>query len=125
LAIDDDPAVRELLVRALGEAGYEVVAVPDGQSGLAAAKEAEFELLLTNSFMPGLHGTPFMAHLKQAFTNLPILHLDDVRPFRLSALLEAVALAMPDRLLASETRLSSEVLQGHMPRALSSSHGSG
>jgi CheY-like chemotaxis protein len=97
LAIDDDPAVREMIVRALEEVGYEVVAVPDGQSGLAAAREDAFDLLLTNSFMPGLHGASFLAHLRQTFTGLPILHLDDIKPFGLTALLEAVALAVSDR----------------------------
>ena len=105
LAVDDEPAVRELVVRALEEGGYEVVAVPDGQSGVAAAKEASFDLLVINSFMPGLHGVQLIAHLQRVFPGLPILHLDDVKPFGLTALLEAVAQALPDR-CSSRTSLA-------------------
>jgi CheY-like chemotaxis protein len=38
LVVDDERAVRELVVRALREAGYEVVAVSDGLAALEAAK---------------------------------------------------------------------------------------
>jgi DNA-binding response OmpR family regulator len=38
--VDDEPAVRALVMRALREAGYEVVAVWDGEAGLIAAKSA-------------------------------------------------------------------------------------
>jgi CheY-like chemotaxis protein len=38
LVVDDEPAVRELIVRALGEVGYDVVAVPEGRAGVQKAK---------------------------------------------------------------------------------------
>ena len=49
LVVDDEPAIRDLLVRALGMAGYDVVAVGWG-SGLIAARNAElpYDLVVTN-----------------------------------------------------------------------------
>ena len=115
LVVDDEPAIRELLVRALGEAGYEVVAVRDGEAGLTAAKGAElpYDLVVTNSYMPGLSGEQLIGHLRKLYPGLPILHLDDLahpigpnapsvptlyKPFSIDALLEAVAGSLEERL---------------------------
>jgi CheY-like chemotaxis protein len=119
LVVDDEPAVRELIVRALQEAGYEVVAVKDGEAGLEAAKSAgvPYDLVLTNSYMPTMTGEQLIGHLRQLFPRLPILHLDDLshpigpnaemvptlyKPFSITALLEAVALAIAERTVKRE-----------------------
>jgi CheY-like chemotaxis protein len=98
LAVDDEPAVRALVVRALEEVGYEVVAVPDAPSGLAATRESAFDLVVTNTFLRSVPGDRLIADLRGLFPDLPILHLDDVKPFGIDALLQAVALALSDRL---------------------------
>ena len=114
LVVDDEPAVRELIMRALQGAGYEVVAVRDGEAGLDAAKSAglPYDLVLTNSYMPTMSGEQLIGHLRQLFPHLPILHLDDLsqpigpnaekvptlyKPFSITVLLEAVALAIAER----------------------------
>ena len=114
LVVDDEPAVRELIVRALQGAGYEVVAVRNGEAGLDAAKSAgvPYGLVLTNSYMPTMSGEQLIGHLRQLFPHLPILHLDDLsqpigpnaekvptlyKPFSITVLLEAVALAIAER----------------------------
>ena len=111
LVVDDEPAVRALVMRALQEAGYEVVAVRDGEAGLHAAKSAgiPYDLVVTNSYMPTMTGEQLIGYLRELFPGLPILHLDDLshpigphaekvrtlyKPFSLTALLEAVALAI-------------------------------
>ena len=80
LVVDDEPTVRALLTRALREEGYEVVAVTDGEAGLNAAETAAkpYDLVVTNSFMPHMHGEELIAHLRELFPSLPILHLDDL-----------------------------------------------
>jgi DNA-binding response OmpR family regulator len=114
LVVDDEPAVRELLIRALGLAGYDVVAVRDGEAGLAAARGADlpYDLVVTNSYMPGLSGEQLIGHLRKLYPGLPILHLDDLahpiglnagsvptlyKPFSIDVLLEAVARCMEER----------------------------
>jgi DNA-binding response OmpR family regulator len=106
LIVDDEPALRQLLVRALESEGYEVVAVNDGQAGYDAARTAgrPYDLVITNNYMPHMSGTELIGHLTSLFPDLPILHLDDLsrpkalpdgaptlyKPFRLEVLSESV-----------------------------------
>ena len=80
LVVDDEPMVRALIVRALTDAGYEVVAVADGPAALDAARGAvvEFDLIVTNNYMPGLNGPELIARVRRDFPSLPILHIDDI-----------------------------------------------
>ena len=80
LVVDDEPMVRALIARVLSDAGYEVVAVANGQAALDAARGAEvgFNLVVTNNYMPGLNGAELIARVRQDFPSLPILHIDDI-----------------------------------------------
>jgi DNA-binding response OmpR family regulator len=80
LVVDDEPMVRALITRALTDDGFEVVAVANGLAALDAARtaEAEFDLIVTNNYMPGLTGPELIARVRQDFPFLPILHVDDV-----------------------------------------------
>jgi len=107
LVVDDEPAVRQLVVRILSEAGYAVTAVTDGWDGVsAAASGLPYDLVVTNSFLPHLTGEQLVGYLRRLYPKQPILHLDDLgrpigqdlrisppRPqtFRVTALLNAVA----------------------------------
>jgi two-component system, cell cycle response regulator CpdR len=109
LVVDDEPMVRALIARALTDDGHEVVAVANGQAALDAARgaEAPFDLIVTNSYMPGLSGAQLIARVRQDFPDLPILHVDDInrrkrvnplvddvptiyKPFRIASLQEMV-----------------------------------
>jgi two-component system cell cycle response regulator CpdR len=80
LVVDDEPMVRALIARALTDEGYEVVAVADGRAALDAARgaKAEFDMIVTNNYMPGLSGPELIERIRQDFPRLPILHIDDV-----------------------------------------------
>ncbi|MFO0453216.1 MAG: diguanylate cyclase [Pseudomonadota bacterium] len=56
LLADDDPVARLLTSRLLKKAGYDVVAVADGERALAALRESFCPVLLTDWEMPGLDG---------------------------------------------------------------------
>src|SRR5688572_33347685 len=86
LVVDDEPMVRALIARALADEGYEVVAVTDGHAALDAARgaEVEFDLIVTNNYMPGLSGPELIARVRQDFPNLPILHINDISRRRAS-----------------------------------------
>jgi CheY-like chemotaxis protein len=108
LVVDDEPMVRALIARALTDEGYEVVAVANGRAALDAARgaEAEFDLIVTNNYMPGLSGPELIARVRQDFPRLPILHINDIvrrgakklpsdvptiyKPFSVAALRQAV-----------------------------------
>jgi CheY-like chemotaxis protein len=80
LVVDDEPMVRALITRILTDAGYEVVAVANGQAALDAARQATdgFDLIVTNNYMPGLTGPELVARVRRDFPDLPILHVDDI-----------------------------------------------
>jgi len=113
LVVDDEPALRELMTRALSQEGYEVVAVNDGEVGLTATKTAEkpYDLVITNTCLPHLSGEQLIAHLRELYPDLPILHLEDLTrpkageivvptlfsPFTLEALSETVRKLLGER----------------------------
>ena len=119
LVVDDEPAIRDLLVLALGMAGYDVVAVVEGDAGLVAARNAElpYDLVVTNSYMPSLSGEELIGQLRNLYPGLPILHLQNLahpigpnassvptlyQPFSIDALLEAVARCLEKRIRRAE-----------------------
>jgi signal transduction histidine kinase len=64
LAVDDQPASRELLVNYLDGVGCEVRQASDGESALAAVAEAPPDLILLDVMMPGLGGFAVTQRLK-------------------------------------------------------------
>jgi len=56
LVVDDDAVVREALVEALADAGYEVRAAEDGVRALALLAERAPDVMLSDVRMPGMDG---------------------------------------------------------------------
>lgn len=56
LLAEDDNDMRRFLVRALSNAGYEVVSFDNGRSAYDRLREEPFELLLTDIVMPEMDG---------------------------------------------------------------------
>ena len=79
LLVEDEPAIRGVLLRVLRDAGYEVVGVSDGLAAVDACKTAEtpYDLVITNNRMPHLSGAEVIAQLRVACPGLAIIHLDD------------------------------------------------
>lgn len=65
LVIDDEPAITELLANQLAEK-YDVTAATSGGEGINLFREQEFDLVLTDVRMPGIHGI----HLLKTIKNL-------------------------------------------------------
>jgi two-component system response regulator MprA len=75
LLAEDDRAVRESLVRALGLEGYEVRAVSNGALALDALRESEFDLVLLDVSMPIVDGLTVSRVLRGEKNRVPILML--------------------------------------------------
>ena len=56
LVVDDDSAVRQLIVAALSDAGFECVDAPEGASAIELARRQEPDAVVLDIFMPGLSG---------------------------------------------------------------------
>lgn len=71
LVVDDDPAVRKLLVKVLEEAGYAVVAAEDGAAACDLVQHLLPHLIILDLHMPRMSGVEFLARWQQ----IPVLIL--------------------------------------------------
>ena len=56
LVVDDDPHIREVVLFALADEGYDVLAASDGRVGLTFAAEHAPDVVLLDYNMPGCDG---------------------------------------------------------------------
>jgi CheY-like chemotaxis protein/anti-sigma regulatory factor (Ser/Thr protein kinase) len=64
LVVDDDPAARELIARALAALAVRVEGVSKGQEALERAREAEPDAIVLDVMMPGMDGWAVLKELK-------------------------------------------------------------
>ena len=77
LLIDDDAFLRSMAVRTLRHAGFDTVAVAEGEAGLALLGQEHFDLLLLDVMMPGIDGFEVCSRLRgrAGGERIPILML--------------------------------------------------
>src|SRR5262249_29512635 len=73
VVIDDDRAVRDVLVRILVRAGYEVVSAEDGHDGILSCREQMPALIVTDIVMPTQDGIATIIELRQFAPSIPII----------------------------------------------------
>jgi two-component system response regulator MprA len=75
LVVEDDPAVREALERALGFEGYEVDAARDGGIALSMVRSTTYDLVLLDVMMPHVDGIETCKRIRASGDTIPILML--------------------------------------------------
>jgi two-component system, OmpR family, response regulator MprA len=75
LVVDDEPAVRGSLRRALGLEGYEISTADDGEEALEALAEYDFEAVILDIAMPGIDGIEVCHRVRRSGDRTPILML--------------------------------------------------
>ncbi|HSE94092.1 MAG TPA: response regulator [Methylomirabilota bacterium] len=82
LVIDDDAAVRRLLVEFLRVLGWETEEAADGVKGLALFDRAKPALVVTDVRMPGLSGWDVVVAIRRRSPRVPIVIVSgaDVTP---------------------------------------------
>ena len=84
LIVEDEVRIADFLQRGLRAEGHFSVVANDGEAGLALALEGDFDLLLLDMMLPGMHGRDICQHLRMKKVNTPIIilsamdSLDDV-----------------------------------------------
>jgi FixJ family two-component response regulator len=130
--VDDDKAFRASTRALLEDDGYEVLAVPDGQSGVEALKRGGIDLMLLDLRMPGPDGLRVLEALRAAGEDVPILMISGygtvnsaVEAMRLGAddfitkpVEHDALLARIEELLARRPRLETEEERGVGPGGL-------
>jgi CheY-like chemotaxis protein len=112
LLVDDDPIVRKSIRMALNDPKFEITDASDGRKALAAAKDNQFDLVITDLLMPNSDGLELIGQLRALTPAIKILAISGggkvlpgmylnlakklgadatlPKPFRLPELLEAV-----------------------------------
>jgi len=75
LVVEDDPAVRDALERALGFEGYTVETARDGGIALSMVRETTFDLILLDVMMPHVDGIETCRRIRASGDRVPILML--------------------------------------------------
>jgi two-component system cell cycle sensor histidine kinase/response regulator CckA len=75
LIVDDEPAMLEVASRILRKDGYATLEAGTCEEALALASSADFQLLLTDSVMPGMSGPTLAEHIAGLRPGLPVLHM--------------------------------------------------
>ena len=110
LVVDDEPALRELLVDVLTDEGYTVLAAPDGRRALDLVPAERPDLLLLDIMMPGLSGNGVVGRLRALPESPPVVLMSAgvvpdgrlappvavflPKPFKLDQLFAAIASAL-------------------------------
>lgn len=106
LVVDDDDAVRALLVDLVGDLGYEVVTAVDGHDAVACGQRLQrVDLIISDARMPGIDGMAVIDELRSLHEDIaavlvsgapPARHPSDARtrvvtkPFALAELRQAI-----------------------------------
>ncbi|MDQ3987344.1 MAG: PAS domain S-box protein [Actinomycetota bacterium] len=77
LVVEDEAAIRRLMVKILARAGYDVVASGGADEAFELMKDRErpFDLLITDVVMPGLSGNELAAELRDRYGGLKVLFM--------------------------------------------------
>jgi two-component system chemotaxis response regulator CheY len=77
LAVDDSSSIRQMVTLALTRGGYEVISAEDGNAGLAKARAARADMVITDLNMPGMNGLALIREIRKLpnYTGVPILFL--------------------------------------------------
>ena len=84
LIVEDEIRIADFLQRGLRAEGHFPVVANDGESGLALALEGDFDLVLLDMMLPGVHGREICQQLRMNKINTPLIilsamdSLDDV-----------------------------------------------
>lgn len=63
LVVDDEPKIRDFIIRALSGAGYAIDFADNGQDGLRQALGRDYDLMILDLVMPGLDGRQVLTRL--------------------------------------------------------------
>jgi two-component system cell cycle sensor histidine kinase/response regulator CckA len=75
LVVDDEPAVLAVTSRILRRKGYATLEAGTYEKALSLASSQDFQLLLTDSVMPGMSGATLAERVTELRPGVPVLHM--------------------------------------------------
>jgi len=85
LVAEDNPAVREFIVRSLTSAGHSVTAAIDGQQAMDMLARDKFNVLVTDIVMPNVDGIALAMKATRLFPDLRIIMISGYAQERMRA----------------------------------------
>jgi CheY-like chemotaxis protein len=73
ILIEDDEALRPMLVKMIERLGHEVRSEPDGKAGLGQVRVWEPDLVITDMIMPGQEGAETIFKLRREYPGVKII----------------------------------------------------
>ena len=73
LVVDDEPAIRELMVGALATQTRELLTAGSGEEALASVKRFDVDLVILDLVMPGMNGVDTFRAIRSLRPALPVL----------------------------------------------------
>ncbi len=79
LIVEDDKFIREMMVREIKRAGYQILEAMTGESGLEIAKTQHVDLILLDLILPGISGFDVMGELRKSdlTKSIPVIVLSN------------------------------------------------
>ena len=77
LVLDDDPDIRAVIQRYLGEAGYQVMMAESAEAATECVAQQRPDLVIADINLPGASGVDFVASLRRdpAARRVPVIYL--------------------------------------------------
>ena len=85
LVAEDNPAVREFVVRALTSVGHKVAAAIDGQQAMDMLVQEKYDVLVTDIVMPNVDGIALAMKATRLFPDLRIIMISGYAQERMRA----------------------------------------
>jgi DNA-binding NtrC family response regulator len=73
LVVDDDPVIRNQLVRLYSHNGYTVVPVSSAEEALQQLEEGNIDFVITDIKLPGMDGVELIARMQENSPDVPVI----------------------------------------------------
>jgi CheY-like chemotaxis protein len=73
LLVDDERTIRGAIRMLLEHTGHEVWEAKGGEAALRLLAERKFDVVITDFFMPGMHGDELVSRIRQMLPGQPII----------------------------------------------------
>lgn len=106
LVVEDEPAMRKMLVGVLQQAGFTVIEAGDGKVGLQMATSQQPAAIVTDNFMPVMSGVEMIAAIRKDTSwgaTVPIIVMTNVND--MDAVNKALQAGGIDYLMKSDIQL--------------------
>lgn len=79
LLIEDDVVIAKFIIKGMNEAGFSVDHLSDGQAGLNAALQENYDIAVIDIMLPKLDGLSVISRIREKKINIPIIILSAKR----------------------------------------------